>query len=606
MPSVHQVDTIWELNAFLKMSEQPEITSSPADADDDSEASDLEMMCTNDSDLSDIDSSDGASGPPSDSESNSFKYSLNFESYDAATASTSYNDPIWIETCSSLADFDPSTNQVWQNVTGIHLRSHLVFSGNSGITEHCNNLLGDRKPCASDFFKLVFDDEMVDVIVEETNRYAVQTLSKALISRSSRMHKWSATTNTEIKAFFGLVMYMGIVKYPKISDYWRKDILFVNKFVKQVMSRNRFQLLLRFLHFSNDQEAPPGDRLHKISKVLSMIECKYKNLRVPGKNIVIGAAVIPWRGRLNFQESTQNKPHQCGIKVFKLCDPKGYTYSFSVYVDRSSIVSANKTLTEVVLDLSSNYQNAGRLLAVDNFHTSFDMAYKLLQLDTHLLGTIPKDVVDAKLKHGDIVGLEHPSGIVVAKWKGRKDVCMLSTQHTLEMVEISHARAPEKKMKPRMVIDYNAVKQGIDLSTQMASYFSPLRRSIKWYHRVMFETILSTSVVNALVLYKEVTKEACMEMATFREQIVKSLVPMPLTNTNSQSSNSDKHVLVENKNRDASNRKLRKRCNSCYEMISKEKGPGIARKQAKRVATYCDTCDEKPAMCLECFIKHQQ
>lgn len=42
---------------------------------------------------------------------------------------------------------------------------------------------------------------------------------------------------------------------------------------------------------------------------------------------------------------------------------------------------------------------------------------------------------------------------------------------------------------------YNKNKQGIDVSDQMNSYFTPLRKSIRWYHKVAFQLLLGTSVV---------------------------------------------------------------------------------------------------------------
>ena len=59
-------------------------------------------------------------------------------------------------------------------------------------------------------------------------------------------------------------------------------------------------------------------------------------------------------------------------------------------------------------------------------------------------------------------------------------------------------------MKPEIIICYNKGKQGIDVSDQMASCFSPLRKTIRWYHKVAFEFMLNTAVVNALIVCQEI------------------------------------------------------------------------------------------------------
>ena len=44
--------------------------------------------------------------------------------------------------------------------------------------------------------------------------------------------------------------------------------------------------------------------------------------------------------------------------------------------------------TEVAMQLSEPYLNAGRTLVTDNFYTSIELANKLLDAHTHLVGTV--------------------------------------------------------------------------------------------------------------------------------------------------------------------------------------------------------------------------
>lgn len=62
-------------------------------------------------------------------------------------------------------------------------------------------------------------------------------------------------------------------------------------------------------------------------------------------------------------------------------------------------------------------------------------------------------------------------------------------------------RKNEPIIKPKIIIDYNTGKAGIDLSDQLLSYSSPIHKSIRWYHKVATELILGTAVVNALIIY---------------------------------------------------------------------------------------------------------
>jgi len=46
-------------------------------------------------------------------------------------------------------------------------------------------------------------------------------------------------------------------------------------------------------------------------------------------------------------------------------------------------------------------------------------------------------------------------------------------------------------IKISAILFYNCHKQGIDKSDQMSSYFSVLRGTIRWYHKVVCEAVFA-------------------------------------------------------------------------------------------------------------------
>ena len=79
----------------------------------------------------------------------------------------------------------------------------------------CTKQPGPQVPLPSDplgLFSLFFDDTLVDLIVEETNKYAELTLR-------GTDKEWS-TDSQEIRAYMGFMILMGINKLPEIRDYW--------------------------------------------------------------------------------------------------------------------------------------------------------------------------------------------------------------------------------------------------------------------------------------------------------------------------------------------------------------------------------------------------
>ena len=137
----------------------------------------------------------------------------------------------------------------------------------------------------------------------ETNRYAAQAMTATHLSAHSRMSSWTDTDSTEMMKFVVLLLWMGLVKLPSISGYSSMDKLYLNQVARKIMTRNRFQLLRRMWHFSdNSMTLNEEDRLHKIRGLHELILEKFCAYRQPGEDIVIYENIVPFRGRLKFRQ----------------------------------------------------------------------------------------------------------------------------------------------------------------------------------------------------------------------------------------------------------------------------------------------------------------
>jgi len=86
------------------------------------------------------------------------------------------------------------------------------------------------------------------------------------------------------------------------------------------MSQNRFLLILRLLHFTDNFNQIPGDRIYKIKPVIETLRKKFKNSSSPGQKMCIDESIVEWKGRLCFKQFIHSKRHRFGIKLFVLCD----------------------------------------------------------------------------------------------------------------------------------------------------------------------------------------------------------------------------------------------------------------------------------------------
>ena len=104
------------------------------------------------------------------------------------------------------------------------------------------------------------------------------------------------------------------------------------------MASNRFQQLLKFIHFADNEIADQQDRLYKLRPLVERLCKNFSDLRIPDEMLATDETMIKFRGRLLFRQYIRGKSSKYGIKLFKICDPDGYTYKavvgFKFFVSR--------------------------------------------------------------------------------------------------------------------------------------------------------------------------------------------------------------------------------------------------------------------------------
>ena len=65
----------------------------------------------------------------------------------------------------------------------------------------------------------------------------------------SHKKKWETPDIISMKCFFGILLYMGIVKMPSCKGYWSKSILFGNPGFREFMTIDHFEQISIFRVF---------------------------------------------------------------------------------------------------------------------------------------------------------------------------------------------------------------------------------------------------------------------------------------------------------------------------------------------------------------------
>ena len=106
-----------------------------------------------------------------------------------------------------------------------------------------------------------------------------------------RARLWEDVTVEEKRRFLALHLLTGIIRKPEISQYWSTDPLLVTPLFNKIMSRNRYQSILEFLHFNDntfyDAVDPDRDRLFKVRPLTEHLVKRFKEAYIPSREISI-------------------------------------------------------------------------------------------------------------------------------------------------------------------------------------------------------------------------------------------------------------------------------------------------------------------------------
>lgn len=450
------------------------------------------------------------------------------------------------------------------------------------------------------FFNLFINDELLQEIVDRSNAYADRVINSSRpLRRNSILNTWNNVTLEEMRQFLGLIFHMGLVAMPSYRCYWSTDRLYKNELFKSVMSRNRFQSIMRFLNFG-EEPSFQNDRLSKVRFLLNHLNSTVADVYTPEKELSLDESMMLWRGRLVFRQYIKNKRHKYGVKFFELCTNDGFVLKAEIYSGvKFADTEALGQTGAVVIHLMNPYLDKGYHVFTDNWYNSVPLTKYMTQRKTYISGTLradrkhlPEEVTKKKLKKGEMI-FRSSDDISVTKWKDKRDVRMISNAFIPELVETVN-RHGKSRQKPNIVDIYNQNMSGIDRSDQMLSYHSGLRKTIRWYKKVGVH-ILEIFMANAFYLYKKATPSPKVKaMKGFKETIITSLVGQPKPSKHMQPQASFHYLAA-------------------IEPTEKKKHPARTCKHCssngkRRETRYiCPRCPQQPALCIDpCFRIHHQ
>ena len=176
-------------------------------------------------------------------------------------------------------------------------KASLLKKKECSLKAEVNLDLGEDDNPLTVFESTVRLDDLVDSIEDQSNLYAQQNGRNFV------------TDAGEIKAFLGINFVMGINKLPSMAEYWRIDEFIGNEEIKAATTRNRFQEVLRNLHFvNNDDRTEDSPKDFKIRPIIDHLNSAFKEAMSDADEQSIDEHMIKFKGKSSMKQYIKSKP----------------------------------------------------------------------------------------------------------------------------------------------------------------------------------------------------------------------------------------------------------------------------------------------------------
>ena len=362
-----------------------------------------------------------------------------------------------------------------------------------------------------DYFKYFFSEEILQLIVDQSNLYAIQhDPSKPL-----------DLTLLELEQWLGICIYFSLSKLSNTRQHWSSSINLSP--ITSIMSRNRWELIKSKFHLvNNDDVVNSSDKMIKVRPLVDHLRSKFNKIEME-KYLSVDEQLIPFKGTTSMKQYIPSKPHKWGFKYFLLAGKSGIIYDFIPYTGKITSDPNEPDLgasSNIVMQIARIVPtNSNHVLTFDNWFTSLPLLAYMGQSGIKCTGTIRSNRLPGlKLKcdkHLQDTGRgsydEWETNIDeikihVVKWFDNRSVCLASS--FVQATPIDTCKRYDKKKNkiinipcPQIIKTYNSTMGGVDLVDCMIALYMISIKFKKYYHRLVFHMI-DMALLNSWLFYR--------------------------------------------------------------------------------------------------------
>ena len=490
---------------------------------------------------------------------------------------------------------------LWTDTSDPSLRKRFPFTVKNGVGAELQNCVDPLE-----IFQSFVSPEMISKIVFETNSYAELQIKEKTMSgkmrKKSRDFTWISTNIGEMYVYISLVILQNIMKKPSLNSYHSTNPLILTPIFNQCISRDRFALISKFLHFSN-KESEKANPLHELENIYSYLVFRFQSNYLPDSNISIEESMLFSKGRVKWRRYVPITADKFGAVQYICTETKtGYVWNMLADTEKETDylikdigltqdkINCLSKQTKIVLKLIQPLLNNGYVIGLSNFYTSPELFKILVSNKTDAIGTVNCNkkmlcplVKEKKLEKGQTVA-RYDGKIMYLKWKDKMDVHILSTIYDGSMTE---SKAFGKKLFiPDVCMKYKKHHIGkTDLLDELISIkYLYYNRTNRIFFRLIDITIKNSHVVYMknggsknlldfkLELIQQIVEILGQEVVKIRKNVNPPSIDVPSRLIGS-------HFPAENRAADSMKKMLRQ-CAYCS-----------LKKERKRTSYSCDACN---------------
>ncbi|XP_039284212.1 piggyBac transposable element-derived protein 3-like [Nilaparvata lugens] len=390
---------------------------------------------------------------------------------------------------------------------------------------------------ACELFELFFDDDVYDMLVRETARYAI-----------FKNQQNPNITKENIKCFIGILIFSGYHTLPGKRYYWDSQTDMNQPFIVNSMRRNKFDQIMSLIHCADNNNIDTGDKLYKLRPLISMLQSRFQEHFIPVQYLSYDESMIEYYGRHGCKQFIRAKPIRFGYKVWCVNAPLGYLMNFEIYQGKSLNMpseyeelfgKSSALLVKMLEKLPGDKKDLPYICVFDNLFSNFPLLKFLREIGYGGISTIredrlppccpllPKKNIQNKFRRGHCVSaLNMDDGILVCKWHDNGVVSLASNTHGVQPIgKVERYSQAEKKTilvdRPNLVKIYNENMDGTDrLDENVANYRISVRGK-KWYWPI-FTWLIDVAIQNAWQFSR--SSGVKQPQLDFRREIVQSYI----------------------------------------------------------------------------------